>query len=57
MERRKNGYKCPKCGGKLLARCGDKVYCLNTNCEWFVIMKRKEDGKLPEIHELKEIWQ
>lgn len=48
---------CPKCGGKLLARCGDKIFCLDSSCEWFVISKREDDKKLPDIHELKDNWQ
>ena len=58
-ERRQNGYKCPKCGYKLLAISGEYVVCLNPdpNCGWKEIAKRNSDGKIPLLSTLKENWQ
>jgi len=56
MTERKN--ICPKCGSNLLAREGDKIFCLRNPCEWFTEAKRKEDlTDVPEIHEYKDLWR
>ena len=56
MADRKN--LCPLCGSNLLAREGDKIYCLSSPCTWFTKAKRKEDStEVPEIHEYKDLWR
>jgi len=51
-------YKCPKCGYHLLARMDNYVVCLNPDpdCGWKIESKRDEDGKLPLLSTIKEIW-
>lgn len=47
---------CPECGYELLAREGNKIFCLRNGCEWFVEAKRKEDELVPDIHKLQNMW-
>lgn len=56
MKDKRGNPICPKCGYQLLARCEDKIFCLNNGCEWFTDSKRKEDEKVPDIHKLKDMW-
>lgn len=53
-ERRK--YKCPACGYHLLAREGDRVICLDNNCNWSTDVRRKEDYEIPDIQKLRKEW-
>jgi predicted small metal-binding protein len=56
MKDRKN--ICPKCGFNLLARSDNIIFYLNNGCDWHIEAKRKDDiEKVPEIHNLKKIWQ
>lgn len=57
MDIKQRSRKCPKCGSELLARVDNKVVCLNFGCEWVIDGQRKEDRELPEIHELKRLWE
>lgn len=51
-------YICPTCGYELIARCDNKIYCLRSGCSWSTAIKRKDDTEvIPEIHNLKKIWQ
>ena len=54
MVTRKNN--CPKCGYLLLCRENDEIFCLRYGCDWRTKSKREDDKEIPEIQELKEIF-
>ena len=41
-------FSCPKCGKEMLALSGEKVICLNRDCNWEIEARRDEDKKLPK---------
>jgi len=56
IDRRANNV-CPKCGFGLLARNNNEIVCLNSKCDYKIEAKRKLDETIPDISEIKKIWE
>ena len=55
-DRRANN-NCPKCGFGLLARNNNEIVCLNSKCDFKIEAKRKFDEDIPDVNEIRKIWE
>ena len=48
---------CPICGYKFLVRNDEEIACLSNSCKWKIKSKRKLDDNIPDMKNIKAIWE